>query len=140
MIDQFASEFDPRTPTKVGLLQLIFHLTGEFDPLVPLVLHRATVAGKTYLMAAAVEYFRRQGIRNIMVVTPSLVVQDKTVQNFRNGTQRYVGGFQIAPDVVSPQSYDAWRVKQSALAGEDATELSTVCVFNVQQLVAPKTD
>src|SRR5690625_4003914 len=89
-------------------------------------------------MAAAVEYFRRQGIRNIMVVTPSLVVQDKTVQNFRNGSQRYVGGFEIAPDVVSPQSYDAWRVKQSALAGEGATDPSMVFVFNVQQLVAPK--
>jgi len=138
MIEEIATEFDLRTPNKEGLRQLIFHLTGEFDPLEPLVMHMATGAGKTYLMAAAVEYFRRQGIRNIMVVTPSLVVQDKTVQNFRNGSQRYVGGFQIAPDVVSPQSYDAWRVKQSALAGEDATDPSMVFVFNVQQLVAPK--
>lgn len=138
MIEQIATEFDLRTPNKEGLRQLIFHLTGEFDPLEPQVMHMATGAGKTYLMAAAVEYFRRQGIRNIMVVTPSLVVQDKTVQNFRNGSQRYVGGFQIAPDVVSPQSYDAWRVKQSALAGEDATDPSMVFVFNVQQLVAPK--
>src|SRR5699024_3942640 len=98
----------------------------------------ATGACKTYLMAAAVEYFRRQGLRNIMVVTPSLVVQDKTVQNCRNGSQRYVSGFEIAPDVVSPQSYDAWRVKQSALAGADATDPSMVLVFNVQQLAAPK--
>jgi len=138
MIDQIATEFDLRTPNKEGLRQLIFHLTGEFDPLEPMVMHMATGAGKTYLMAAAVEYFRRQGLRNIMVVTPSLVVQDKTVQNFRNGSQRYVSGFEIAPDVVSPQSYDAWRVKQSALAGEDATDPSMVFVFNVQQLVAPK--
>lgn len=138
MIEQIATEFDLRTPNKEGLRQLVFHLTGEFDPLEPLVMHMATGAGKTYLMAAAVEYFRRQGIRNIMVVTPSLVVQDKTVQNFRNGSQRYVGGFEIAPDVVSPQSYDAWRVKQSALAGEGATDPSMVFVFNVQQLVAPK--
>ena len=138
MIDQIATEFDLRIPNKEGLRQLIFHLTGEFDPLEPLVMHMATGAGKTYLMAAAVEYFRRQGIHNIMVVTPSLVVQDKTVQNFRNGSQRYVGGFQIAPDVVSPQSYDAWRVKQSTLAGTDSTDPSMVFVFNVQQLVAPK--
>src|SRR5699024_12347439 len=97
-----------------------------------------TGAGKTYLMAAAVEYFRRQGIRNIMVVTPSLVVQDKTVQNFRNGSQRYVGGFQIAPDVVSPQSYDAWRVNQSAMAGVDATDPSIVLVFTYMVIVYPK--
>lgn len=138
MIDQIAKEFDLRTPNREGLRQLIFHLTGEFDPLNPLVLNMATGAGKTYLMAAAVEYFRRQGLHNVMVVTPSLVVQDKTVQNFQHGSRRFVGGFQVVPDVVSPQSYDAWRVKQASLFSEDATDPSMVFVFNVQQLVAPK--
>jgi len=138
MIDQIAKEFDLRTPNKEGLRQLIFQLTGEFDPLDPLVMHMATGAGKTYLMAAAIEYFRRQGLRNIMVVTPSLVVQDKTVQNFRHGSKRYVDGFEIVPDVVSPQSYDAWRLKQSGLSYEDETDPSMIFVFNVQQLVAPK--
>lgn len=141
MIDQVAKEFDLRAPNKEGLRQLIFHLTGEFDPLNPLVMHMATGSGKTYLMAAAVEYFRRQGLYNIMVVTPSLVVQDKTVQNFRHGSHRYVHGFQVVPDVVSPQSYDAWRVKQSTPISGDETDPSMVYVFNVQQLVAPrKTD
>src|SRR5699024_9272311 len=90
MIDQIATEFDLRAPNKEGLRQLIFHLTGTFDPLDPLVMHMATGAGKTYLMAAAVEYFRRQGIHHILVVTPSLVVQNKTVQNFSQGSRRYV--------------------------------------------------
>lgn len=138
MIDQIATEFDLRAPNKEGLRQLVFHLTGTFDPLDPLVMHMATGAGKTYLMAAAVEYFRRQGIHHIMVVTPSLVVQNKTVQNFSQGSRRYVGGFQVAPDVVSPQSYDAWRVKQSSLFSGDETDPSMVFVFNVHQLVAPK--
>lgn len=141
MIDQIAKEFNLRAPNKEGLRQLIFQLTGDFDPLEPLVMHMATGAGKTYLMAAAIEYFRRQGLRNVMVVTPSLVVQDKTVQNFRHGTHRYVSGFQVAPEVVSPQSYDAWRVKQSTPLSGDETDPSMVFVFNVQQLVAPrKTD
>lgn len=141
MIDQIAKEFDLRTPNKEGLRQLIFQLTGEFDPLDPLVMHMATGSGKTYLMAAAVEYFRRQGLHKIMIVTPSLVVQDKTVQNFRHGSQRYVDGFQVVPDVVSPQSYEAWRVKQATPLSGDETDPSMVFVFNVQQLVAPrKTD
>lgn len=138
MIDQIAKEFDLRSPNKEGLRQLIFHLTGEFDPLEPLVMNMATGAGKTYLMAAAVEYFRRQGLHNIMVVTPSLVVQDKTVQNFQHGSRRYVGGFQVSPDVVSPQSYDAWRIKQTSLFSANETDPSMVYVFNVHQLVAPK--
>lgn len=138
MINQIALEFDLRDPNKEGLRQLIFQLTGDNDPLEPLVLDMATGAGKTYLMAAAVEYFRRQGLSNIMVVTPSLVVQNKTVQNFREGTSRYIGGFQVSPSVVSPQSYDAWRVSQTALSTEEATDPSMVFIFNVHQLVAPK--
>lgn len=138
MIDQIAREFDLRTPNKEGLRQLIFHLTGEFNPVAPLVMNMATGSGKTYLMAAAVEYLRRHSLHNVMVVTPSLVVQDKTVQNFQHGSRRYVQGFQVAPDVVSPQSYDAWRVKQSSLFSQDETDPSMVFVFNVQQLVAPK--
>lgn len=137
-IDQIAQEFDLRTPNKEGLRQLIFHLTGDFDPLEPLVLHMATGAGKTYLMAAAVEYFRRQGLHNILIVTPSLVVQDKTVQNFTNGSRRYVGGFTISPDVVSPQSYNAWRLRQASNMFEDHSDPSMVFIFNVHQLVAPR--
>src|SRR5699024_524994 len=97
-IDQIAKEFDLRAPNKEGLRQLIFHLTGEFDPLDPLVMHMATGSGKTYLMAAAVEYFRRQGLHNVMVVTPSLVVQDKTVENVPKGPQRKRNGRQVGTD------------------------------------------
>lgn len=138
IIDQIALEFDLRPPNKEGLRQLIFQLTGDFDAQDPLVLDMATGAGKTYLMAAAVEYFRRFGLRNVMVVTPSLVVQNKTVQNFREGSRRYVRGFEVAPSVVSPQSYDEWRMKNTALAQHDATDPSMVFIFNVHQLIAPK--
>lgn len=137
-VDQIAQEFDLRDPNKEGLRQLVFHLTGDIDPLDPLVLHMATGAGKTYLMAAAVEYFRRQGMRNVMIVTPSLVVQNKTVQNFTNGSHRYVDGFPVPPDVVSPQSYNAWRLRQASNMFEDESDPSMVFIFNVQQLVGPK--
>lgn len=138
MIDQIATEFDLRTPNKEGLRELIFRLTGDFDPTDPLVMNMATGAGKTYLMAATVEYLRRQGIHNVMVVTPSLVVQNKTVQNFSFGYDRYIGGFPVHPEVVSPQSYDAWRARQAGRFFEDASDPSMVFIFNVHQLVAPR--
>lgn len=138
MIDQIAHEFDLRAPNKEGLRQLIFHLTGTFDPTEPLVMDMATGSGKTYLMSAAVEYFRRQGMHNVMIVTPSLVVQNKTVQNFAYGSLRYVGGFPTPPEVVSPDSYEAWRGKQVGSPLEVATDPSMVFIFNVHQLVAPK--
>lgn len=138
IIDQIALDFDLRPPNKEGLRQLIIHLTGSFNPQEPLVLDMATGSGKTYLMAAAVEYFRRQDLRNIMIVTPSLVVQDKTVQNFRLGTHRYVGGFNVPPSVVSPQAYHEWRMRRTSVAPYHADEPSMVFIFNVQQLIAPK--
>ena len=138
IIDQIATEFDLRPPNKEGLRKLIFELTGRFDPQQPLVLDMATGSGKTFLMAAAVEYFRRQGLRNIMVITPSLVVQNKTVQNFSEGSRRYVHGFDVPPSVVSPQAYHEWRMRQTALARHDSTEPSMVFIFNVQQLISPK--
>lgn len=138
MIDQIAKEFDLRAPNKEGLRQLIFQLTGDFDPLDPLVMNMATGAGKTYLMAAAIEYFRRHGIHNVMIVTPSLVVQNKTVQNFSFGFDRYVRGFPVHPEVVSPQSYDAWRARQAGNFFEGASDPSMVYIFNVHQLVAPR--
>ncbi|MBF6672800.1 DEAD/DEAH box helicase family protein [Glutamicibacter sp. FBE19] len=138
LINQIALEFDLREPNKKGLRQLIVELTDDIDPLRPLVLDIATGVGKTYLMAAAVEYFRRQGISNVIVITPSLVVQNKTVQNFREGTTRYIGGFPIPPSVVSPQSYDAWRMSQTLKSTSEGIDPSMVFIFNVHQLVAPK--
>lgn len=138
IVEQISREFDLRAPNKEGLRQLFFHLTGDYDPLEPMVMNMATGAGKTYLMTAAVEYLRRQGVRNVMIVTPSLVVQNKTVQNFTRGSRRYVGGFQVTPEVVSPQSYDAWRLRKPNLFSGGEADPSMVFVFNVQQLVAPK--
>lgn len=138
VIEQISREFDLRSPNKEGLRQLVFHLTGDYDPLEPMVMNMATGAGKTYLMAAAVEYLRRQGVRNVMIVTPSLVVQNKTVQNFTRGSRRFVDGFQTPPDVVSPQSYEAWRTRRPNLFSNEETGPSLVFVFNVHQLVAPK--
>lgn len=138
IIDQIALEFDLRPPNREGLRQLVAALAGKFDPQQPLVMDMATGSGKTFLMAAAIEYLRRQGLRNVMVVTPSLVVQNKTVQNFSEGSRRYIQGFEVPPSVVSPQAYHEWRMRRTALVGHDAAEPSMVFIFNVQQLISPK--
>ena len=138
LIDTIAAEFDLRDPNKRALRQLIFSLTGDFDPQEPMVMHMATGAGKTYLMAALIEYLARFELTNVMVVVPpSTVLENKTVQNFTQGSRRYVGGFSAAPQVVSPGNYGAWRAGQSELF-RDTTEGPMVFVFNVTQLIEPK--
>ena len=78
LIKSIASEFQLRDPNKRALRKLIYHLTGDFDPLEPMVMHMATGAGKTYLMAALIEYLSHFGVKNVMVVVPpSTVLENK---------------------------------------------------------------
>lgn len=138
LIESIASEFQLRAPNKRALRKLIYHLTGDFDPLEPMVMHMATGAGKTYLMAALIEYLSRFGMKNVMVVVPpSTVLENKTVQNFTQGSRRYVDGFSSAPQVVSPGNYGAWRAGQSELF-RNAADGPMVYIFNVSQLIEPK--
>ncbi|WP_227712877.1 DEAD/DEAH box helicase family protein [Nanchangia anserum] len=70
MLESISAEFDLRAPNKEALRQLIFTLDGDYDPGVMQVLNLATGVGKTYLMAAFIEYLRRQGVGNVVIVTP----------------------------------------------------------------------
>lgn len=140
MLESISSEFDLRTPNKEALRQLVFTLDGDYDPTVMQVLNLATGVGKTYLMAAFVEYLRRQGVGNVVIVTPGKTVQAKTVQNFRPGTPRYITGAAVPPEVVTPQDYSAWIARQNGPAqlafGREVPMLAFI--FNIQQLIAPK--
>lgn len=140
-IDSIAADFDLRGPNKRALRQLVLALTDDdFDRHVPQVMNLATGVGKTYLMAAFIEYLRRQGVCNVMIVTPSLTVQSKTIQNFSAGTKRYIPGAGVPPEVVTPQDYSAWRVSlaNADLVRSGGNDPSMAFIFNIQQLIAPK--
>lgn len=140
LIDSIATDFDLRSPNREALRKLVSTLDGEYDPSVMQVLNLATGVGKTYLMAAFVEYLRRQGCGNVVIVTPGKTVQSKTIQNFMPGSPRYIRGADIAPEVVTPQDYSAWVARQNGAAqlsyGRAIPMLAFV--FNIQQLIAPK--
>ena len=140
LLESISSEFDLRAPNKEALRQLVFTLDGDYDPSVMQVLNLATGVGKTYLMAAFVEYLRRQGVGNVVIVTPGKTVQAKTVQNFTPGTPRYITGSAVPPEVVTPQDYSAWVARQNGAAqlasGREVPVLAFI--FNIQQLIAPK--
>lgn len=142
MLESISAEFDLRAPNKEALRQLVFTLDGDYDPAVMQVLNLATGVGKTYLMAAFVEYLRRQGVGNVVIVTPGKTVQAKTVQNFTPGTPRYITGAAVPPEVVTPQDYSAWIARQNGPArlafGREVPMLAFI--FNIQQLIAPKSE
>lgn len=140
MLEEISAQFDLRAPNKEALRQLVFTLDGDYDPAVMQVLNLATGVGKTYLMAAFVEYLRRQGVGNVMIVTPGKTVQAKTVQNFTEGSPRYIKGANVCPRVVTPQDYSAWEERQngSAQLSFGGKTPMLAFIFNIQQLIAPK--
>lgn len=139
LIEQISSEFDLRNPNKDGLRQLVFTLEGHYDPEVMQVLNLATGVGKTYLMAAFIEYLRCQGVSNVLVVTPGKVIQAKTVQNFAPGSNKYIEGSHAPPDIVTPGNYSEWVARSNGSTifsfGQDNPIL--LFIFNIQQLIAP---
>ena len=56
LLEAIASEFDLREPNKKALRTLIYTLNGDYDPNVMQIINLATGVGKTYLMAAFIEY------------------------------------------------------------------------------------
>lgn len=140
LIESISAEFDLRMPNKEALRKLIFTLEGDYDPNIMQVINLATGVGKTYLMAAFIEYLRKQGISNVVIVTPGKTVQSKTVQNFVPGTLKYIVGSQVPPEVVTPQDYSAWisRINGNPRLSFGREIPVLAFIFNIQQLIAPK--
>lgn len=140
LVEAISADFDLRAPNKKALRELIFTLDGDYDPEVQQVLNLATGVGKTYLMAAFVEYLRHQGVGNVLIVTPGTTVQAKTVQNFTQGAPKFISGSPVPPEVVTPQDYSAWisRTNGAAMLSYGREVPMLAFIFNIQQLIAPK--
>lgn len=139
LIEELSSRFDLRTPNREALATLVRRLDdGEYTPLGQLMLDLATGVGKTFVMAAFIEYLNRQGHRNIMVVTPNTVVQDKTVRDFSHGSERYIDGFHTPPVLVTPDNAQGFAIAENTRSLFAAGDASMLYVFNVQQLFPPK--
>lgn len=139
LIEQISSRFDLRKPNEAALRKVVaqvaeperrFVTAGGFPEIVA---DLATGVGKTYLMAALVEYAARQGVRNVLVVTPNSTIQRKTIANFDTASAKHVRGAEITPVVVTP---DNFRTAQTGAQLRDPHRLK-VFVFNVQQLTKP---
>lgn len=138
LVEDVASRFDLRKPVHDAFDTVCEELASGQTSSTPLVLDMATGAGKTYLMAALVEYLREQGIKNAMIVTPGAVVQAKTVENFKLGARKYIPGARSAPEIVTPDGYDHWRPNTSKPAFDSPIDPIQLFVLNIQQLVRPK--
>ncbi|HEX3965942.1 MAG TPA: DEAD/DEAH box helicase family protein [Trebonia sp.] len=131
LIENIAARLDLRDPNRDALSAVIRRIgVGGFREVV---CDLATGVGKTYVMAALVDYLAAAGVRNVLIVTPGKTIQDKTIANFRPGSRKYVPGLDCLPHLVTAETY------RSASLGEDLRDpqVLKLFVFNVQQMIAP---
>lgn len=140
LVEAIGARFDLREPVQQAFEAAVQALANGYDPAVPMVLDLATGVGKTYAMAALVEYLRTQGVQNVLIVTPSAIVQSKTVANFSPGHSKYIEGSLVPPSVVTPADYDTWteRSGRDRLFGGGDSSVQ-LFILNVHQLTPPKT-
>lgn len=135
LVDELSASFGLRAANTRALDTLARRMDSGVDGAHALVMDMATGAGKTYVMAAFIEYLRRHGVRNVVVVTPGLVVQTKTVANFTRGSGKFIEGAALDPVVITPDNYKSMAAGRTEAEQQSA---SSVFVFNIQQLIAPK--
>ncbi len=132
-----SATLDLRRPNVVALTTIAIRAAEHFehdDSVFEGVIDVATGVGKTYVVAAAIDYFAALGLRNFAVITPGQTVARKTIANFTPGhAKSLLGGMETKPFVVTADSFDSPAV---ATAFEDDT-LAKLYIFTVQALLTP---
>jgi type III restriction enzyme len=137
-LDRIAAEMDLRRPNKDAVLslahRLVAHDGGGFEG----VLDLATGVGKTYCMAALIDYLvATAGVRNFVVVAPGRTILRKTIDNFTPGAHKSLTGkMRTQVHLVTAENYNTPAVA-AALADPDEVK---VFVFTVQSLIAPRNE
>lgn len=94
----------------------------------------ATGVGKTYVLAAAIDYFAAIGYRHFAIITPGRTVTRKTIANFSpDHPKSLLGGMGTAPFLVTAGTFDSPAVDT---AMDDET-IAKLYIFTVQALLTP---
>jgi type III restriction enzyme len=131
LINEIASRMYLREPNKAAVSKVIERIA--VDDYNEVVCDLATGVGKTYIMAALIDYLAAQGVRHVLIVTPGKTIQDKTIANFTPGSRKHVPGVEATPLLITAENFARGRVG-GALHEQEILKLF---VFNVQQLIRP---
>jgi len=134
-IDAVASRLDLREPNREALRSIAYMLSQHVDvegrpPPFEAVVDAATGVGKTYIIAAAIEYYAERGHRNFAVVTPGRTILEKTLANFTAGHPKsLLDGMEVEPLLVTSENF--------ATVDHAEPERVRLYVFTVQSLTKP---
>lgn len=139
-IEAVAARLDLRQPNKEALESIVFEIGQHYEidrepPPFEAVIDVATGVGKTYVLAAAIEYLAGVGVRNFAVITPGRTILTKTVANFTPGhAKSLLGGMEVRPVVITSENF-ATAAMRAAMDDDQQVKLF---VFTVQALIKPQ--
>jgi type III restriction enzyme len=134
-IDAVAAAPDLREPNREALRSIAYTLSQHYDvegkpPPFEAVVDAATGVGKTYIIAAAIEYLAARGHKNFAVVTPGRTILEKTIASFTPGhAKSLLGGMEVEPVIVTSENF--------ATVDHAEPDAVRLYVFTVQSLTKP---
>lgn len=131
LIDEITTTMDLRKPNAIALGAVAESI--EYGDGREVVCDLATGVGKTYLAAGLIEYLARNGVRNVLFVTPGTTIYEKTIANFTPGNTKFVQGGTVEPLLITADNFARGQVGDAL---HDASQLK-LFIFNVQQLIKP---
>lgn len=143
LLAEVDSLLDLRTPNRDAVETLAYELWRHYhqdqrDDAFEGVIDSATGVGKTYIIAAAVEYFARaRGARDFVVIAPSRVVLDKTIEQFTRGHRRsIIDRLSIPVELITAENFNT----PTTTARMNDPDMIKVYAFSVQSLIRPETN
>nr|MBA2599016.1 DEAD/DEAH box helicase family protein [Chloroflexia bacterium] len=140
-IEAIAARLDLRQPNKEALESIVLEIANHYQidkksPPFEAVVDVATGVGKTFILAAAIEFLATDGVRNFAVIVPGRTILDKTVANFTPGhAKSLLSGMDVRPVVITSDTF-ATPAMRAAMDDPDQVKLF---IFTVQSLIKPDT-
>lgn len=143
LVQEVAARLDLRDPNREALQSIAMELSRHYDVLEQTppfegVVDVATGIGKTYIMAATIDYLATaRAVRNFAVITPGRTILRKTEANFTLGhVKSLLGTMAVRPVVITADNFNTPAMR----AVMDDLEQVKLYIFTVQALTKPQTD
>ncbi len=138
-LDEVAASLDLRAPNHDAVETVAVRLFDHYAASTTTfegVLDAATGVGKTYIMAAMIDYFAEMGVRNFAIIAPGQTILQKTIEQFTPGSAKsLLDGMRTQPVLITSDNFNTAAMRA---AMEDESQVK-LFVFSVQALIKPST-
>jgi type III restriction enzyme len=135
--ERIAGLLDLRVPNHQALLSVAHRLAGAPVPFEGVV-DVATGVGKTFILAALIDYFAEvSDVRNFVIIAPGRTILEKTLDNFTAGARKsLVDKMSTRPVLVTADNFNTPEIRRVL---DDPNEVK-VFVFTVQSLTGTRNE